>query len=205
MTEIEDKFVNDFYETNAKSFSDTRRCGWDWIDDFVNKLNEQSTFYYDIGCGNGRNLTIGNSIGIDNCQAFIDEINQNGKKAIKSDMTEIKLPSESTDAIICIAAFHHLATIERRLKALTEMRRLIRLNVKMLLSVWSINQPENRKVQFDKYGDSYVSWTKNNQTYNRYYYIFQIDEIKQLFESTNWKIINHYWKEGNEVFELEAI
>lgn len=204
MTEIEEKHVSQFYDANSKSFSNTRHSGWDWIDEFIANLDDHE-FYYDIGCGNGRNLRIGKSIGIDNCQNFVDEVNASGKIAIKSDMTHIDLPSNSADAIICIAAFHHLSTEERRIQTLLEMKRLIRPCGKLLLSVWSINQPENRRIQFDKYGDVFVTWTKQNKSFDRYYYIFQIDEIKNLFTQTGWKIIAHNWREGNEVFELVSM
>lgn len=204
LPDIEEKYVLGFYDNFAKSFSNTRQSKWDWIENFLNK--HKNGFYYDFGCGNGRNLTPNLSIGIDNCQSFVDEVNASGKHAILSDMaSDTKLSTASADHLICIASLHHLITNERRLKALHEMRRVIKLGGILLLSVWSITQPENRKLEFNKYGDVYVDWKKNGLSYPRYYYIFHIDELTQLFKLTNWHIITHTWQEGNEVFELEAI
>lgn len=197
---IETVYVKDVYEVIAKHFSVTRVFTWDWIRSFIEKLENNSTIY-DIGCGNGRNMNFPNQnfIGIDNCCNFIDICKRDGKNVINSNMTKIDLPDDSADAIICIAAFHHLSSIENRIKALNEMRRLIKPNKKILLSVWSINQPKKTRVTFNKYGNSIVKW---NNIYERYYYIFNNKEIKQLFKIANLKLLQHNYDCGNEIFIL---
>ena len=197
---IETVYVKDVYEVIAKHFSVTRVFTWDWIRSFIEKLENNSTIY-DIGCGNGRNMNFPNQnfIGIDNCCNFIDICKRDGKNVINSNMTKIDLPDNSADAIICIAAFHHLSSIENRIKALNEMRRLIKPNKKILLSVWSINQPKKTRVTFNKYGNSIVKW---NNIYERYYYIFNNNEIKQLFKIANLKLVQHNYDCGNEIFIL---
>ena len=197
---IETIYVKDVYEVIAKHFSVTRVFTWDWIRSFIEKLENNSTIY-DIGCGNGRNMNFPNQnfIGIDNCCNFLDICKRDGKNVINSNMTKIDLPDDSADAIICIAAFHHLSSIENRIKALNEMRRLIKPNKKILLSVWSINQPKKTRVTFNKYGNSIVKW---NNMYERYYYIFNNNEIKQLFKIANLKLLLHNYDCGNEIFIL---
>ena len=197
---IETVYVKDVYEVIAKHFSVTRVFTWDWIRSFIEKLENNSTIY-DIGCGNGRNMNFPNQnfIGIDNCCNFIDICKRDGKNVINSNMTKIDLPDNSADAIICIAAFHHLSTIENRIKALKEMQRLIKPNKKILLSVWSIHQPKKTRVTFNKYGNAIVKW---NNIYERYYYIFNNHEIKKLFKITNLKLISHNYNCGNEIFIL---
>lgn len=197
---IETVYVKDVYEVIAKHFSVTRVYTWGWITSFIEKLQSNSTIY-DIGCGNGRNMNFPNQnfIGIDNCSNFLDICKRNGKNVINSNMTKIDLPDNSADAIICIAAFHHLSTIENRIKALNEMYRLIKPNKKILLSVWSINQPKKTRVTFNKYGNSIVKW---NNIYERYYYIFNNNEIKQLFKIANLKLLQHNYDCGNEIFIL---
>ena len=200
MNIIKDKYVKDTYEEIAEHFNMTRVFTWKWIKDFINKVPYKSIIY-DIGCGNGRNM-IGNHhtfIGIDNCNKFVDICKKKGNLVLNSDMTQINLPDNSADAIICIAAFHHLNNLNDRINALNEMKRLIKPNQKILLSIWSINQPKKTRVTFEKYGDVFVKW---NHKHIRYYYIFEINEIKNLFQKVGLLIESHFYDCGNEIFIL---
>ena len=201
--DIEKIYVKNIYEEIADQFKVTRVFTWSWITDFINKLNDNSIIY-DIGCGSGRNLIFDKHlmIGIDNCQKFIDICLKDNKLALYSDMVNINLPSKSADAIICIASFHHLSNEKNRLNALFEMKRLLKNNGKILLSVWSINQPKKTRVTFSFYGDNFVTW---NKKYNRYYYIFKINELKQLFIKSGLSILDHKYDCGNEIFILTNI
>ena len=115
-------------------------------------------------------------------------------------MTNINLPSDSADVVICIASFHHLSSDENRIKALNEMKRLIKSNGNIIISVWSINQPKKTRVTFDHYGDNIVYW-KNKHP--RYYYIFKLDELEELFNRTKLEIVNKIYDCGNEIYILK--
>ena len=58
----------------AKHFNDTRTYKWNWVNEFLDSLNNNS-IVYDLGCGNGRNMVVSNNnlkfVGIDNCENFI--------------------------------------------------------------------------------------------------------------------------------------
>lgn len=200
LSNFEKTNVKEVYEEIAEHFKVTRVYTWPWIKEFIETLSNKSIIY-DIGCGNGRNMIFDNHImiGIDNCKKFVDMCLKDNKFAIQANMTNINLPNSSADAIICIASFHHLSNYKNRIKALLEMKRLIKPNHKILLSIWSINQPAKTRVVFNSYGHQLVSW---NHKYKRYYYIFQIDEIKLLFQISGLKLINHNYNCGNEIFIL---
>ena len=198
---IEKKNVKEIYEIIAPHFNVTRIYTWLWVDSFINNLPSGS-FIYDIGCGNGRNMHFKQHtfIGIDNCEKFISMCREKKLLVQLANMTKINLPNCSADAIICIAVFHHLSTHENRIKALLEMKRLIKPKTgKILLSVWSINQPLKTRITFTNYGHNMVNW---NKKYKRYYYIFQINEIISLFEKVGLKILEHNYDCGNEIFIL---
>jgi|TARA_B100001093_G_scaffold515193_1_gene590973 alkylated DNA repair protein alkB family protein 8 len=198
---IEKTNVKDVYEEIADHFKVTRVYTWSWIKIFISKLKNNSIIY-DIGCGNGRNMDFENQtfIGIDNCKKFVDMCLNDKKLAILANMTNINLPSNSADAIICIASFHHLSNRENRIKALYEMKRLIKPECQILLSVWSINQPKKTKIVFNSYGNQMVTW---NHKYKRFYYIFRVEEIKTLFIECGLIIIDHKYDCGNEIFILK--
>ena len=196
--------VKDVYEVIASQFDNKRYAQWDWIETFLDRF-EPNSLVYDIGCGPGRNIRTG-MIGVDNCENFIKICKNKNKDVILGDMTDLPLESNSGVGIICIAAFHHLNNPSDRFKALMEFKRVLKPGSHIMISVWSINQSHagkgNRKLTFH-YGDNLVPWNSNGVIYNRYYYIFEINEIKELFEKAELKLVDHFWNHGNEIYILE--
>jgi ubiquinone/menaquinone biosynthesis C-methylase UbiE len=192
--------VKEVYERIAEHFNEKRFSKWDWIEEFLDEFPANS-LVYDIGCGSGRNIRPG-MIGVDNCDNFLKISNSKGKDVIKGDMRYLPLDDNTGIGMICIAAFHHLSTREDRLKALLEFKRVLKIGAKIMISVWSINQGENRKLKF-YYGDNIVPWNNNGTIYERYYYIFENEEIKKLFQEAGLRLIKHFWNHGNEIYILK--
>lgn len=206
-SQIELKNVKNVYEEIAGHFSNTRVYKWSWVDNFLNKLKNNS-IVYDLGCGNGRNMNHGSLkfIGIDNCENFIKICKERNLEVINSNITNIPLNNCSADAVICIAVFHHLSNEKNRIDALFEMKRLVKNGGKILLSIWSINQPSKTRRNFSNYGNNIVLWNNNKgKIYERYYYIFKLDEIRKLFEKAGLIILNYEYNCGNEIFTLMKI
>ena len=202
-TNIEINNVKNIYDNIATDFSDKRFETWEWIKTFLNKLPNNSRIL-DIGCGNGRNMLDPRHtfVGIDNCATFVNICKNRGLNVVYSDMAELPFEDNSFDAIISIASFHHLSSIERRIKCLEEMKRVISHNGKILLSVWSKNQSHNNKKKF-RYGDNYVPWKNIDGSVKgiRYYYIFNNTTLKTLLKK-HFVIKKWYWDYGNEIIEL---
>lgn len=202
--DYETKYVTNVYGKIAPYFNERRVFTWSWIANFINSIEHNSTIL-DIGCGNGRNMQNPNYnfIGLDICHEFINICKKRGMNCIYGDMCNIPIETNSIDAIISIASFHHLSNKERRITALNEMKRVLKPNGKILLSVWSIDQPKKTRRTFTKYGDTIVSWNQYGKDYDRFYYIFRLDEIRDLFKEVNIEIIDYQWDCGNEVFILK--
>ena len=200
----ESQHVTDIYNKIGRHFDAKRVNQWSWITHFVENCIPQNSYILDIGCGNGRNMTYPNHNfqGLDSSQIFVDICKDKGLKCELGDMCSLPYDDNSFDAIISIASFHHLSTQERRINALKEMMRVLKPNGKALISVWSITQPKKTRRKFTQYGDTIVPWKTPKNTYKRYYYIFQIEEIYSLFINCGFTVINHYWDTGNEIFEL---
>jgi alkylated DNA repair protein alkB family protein 8 len=203
---LETTYVKEVYEEIAPHFSKTRVYKWSWVIDFLDSLKRDS-IVYDLGCGNGRNMNHGSLkfIGIDNCENFISICKSKNLSVINSNITKIPLDNNSADAIICIAVFHHLSSIENRIQSLLEMKRLVKQGGKILLSIWSINQPQKTRRSFNNYGNNIVLWNSYGKVYERYYYIFKLDEIKELIKRAGLIILNYDYSCGNEVFILMKI
>jgi len=222
VNEKETKFVKDVYNKIAPHFNHTRVYKWAWINDFMNCYNSLD-LVYDIGCGSGRNITppkycdkmLNNDfpkcIGIDNCREFINICREKNLDVIECDMLSLPFDDNTADGIISIASFHHLSTRDRRINALMEMKRVLKYSNmdnknginsgKILLSVWSINQPEKTRRKF-KYGNTIVPWNNNGEVFDRYYYIFKNEEMIELFEYVGLRAERHFWDCGNEIYIL---
>ncbi len=192
----EDTFVKGAYDKISNEFKKRRVFTWKWCDNFINELKKHSTLL-DIGCGTGRNMNYKDiyTIGID---ISIEQLKECDENTIQCDMTKMPLKNNSIDNIISIASFHHLTTVERRNQCLSEMRRILKPGGKILLSVWSFDQPKKTRRIFNSYGDTIVYWRE----IPRYYYIFKKNEIINIL-TVYFKIINYFWDCGNEIFILE--
>ena len=192
----EDTFVKGAYDKISNEFKKTRVFTWRWCDNFMNELKKHTTLL-DIGCGTGRNMNYKDiyTIGID---ISIEQLKECDDNTIQGDMTKMPFKNNSIDNIICIASFHHLSTLERRIICLSEMKRVLKDGGKILLSVWSINQPKKTRRVFSTFGNTIVYWKK----IPRFYYIFTKNEIIDLLNNY-FTIISHIWDCGNEIFILE--
>ena len=204
--------ISQVYNNIAKEFKDTRHYNWQWVTDFIEEYvnkDEYSKNVLDIGCGSGRNIKAYNTekikiIGLDNSEEFIKICQNEDLDVVLSDMTTLPFPDNYFDNILSIASFHHLVSNIDRLNALNEISRVLKPKETLILSVWSKTQPAKTKRKFDNWGDNMVPWKSlTKEVFQRYYYIFEISELKTLFLKTNFSIISHKWECGNEVFILE--
>jgi len=190
--------LSETYDIIAKDFAKTRIFTWTWTDEFMENIQKYSTIL-DIGCGNGRNLCYKNMImyGLDLSVEQLKNFSLENNNRIQANMISIPFRDNSFDNIIAVASFHHLRTLLERRQCLLEMNRVLTTGGKILLSVWSINQPNKTKRTFNEYGDTIVYW----KNIPRYYYIFQLEEITQLLQEYFF-IENYKWNCGNEIFIL---
>lgn len=179
---IEQTYVIDFYNNNAKSFDDTRYAPWPVVKTFIDNL-PTGACVCDIGCGNGKNQ-YRKDLYYTSCDNSL-EMCKLVPQAVLCDCTTLPFSSASFEYVICIAVLHHLADESRRLNALHEIKRVLKKDGKALISVWG-NQP--------KYGcgDQYVSW--NHKSMQRYIHFFSKSEIESLCSQifTKYSVIEDY-------------
>jgi ubiquinone/menaquinone biosynthesis C-methylase UbiE len=204
--EYERKYVHDTYNKIASHFSATRYRPWPQVESFLKSLSPDSIMV-DVGCGNGKNLGIspGISFGCDICPKLLDIARERGHNVIQCDALALPYEDNFADTVISIAVIHHFVTEERRISAIQEMLRILKLNGRMLIYVWA-NEKEGM-VQ----NDCFVGWEKNCKQldendkdiiHKRYYHFFNTGELEDLclragnciiersyFDKENWAVI----------------
>jgi ubiquinone/menaquinone biosynthesis C-methylase UbiE len=206
MVAYENEHVYDVYEAIASNFSITRSYEWSWIREFHESLRKNSNIL-DIGCGNGRNIEFYRHLnhiqGIDTSHEFVRICQEKGLSVIQGNMCNMPYGDETFDALTVIASFHHLDCVDHRITALSEMNRILKPGGKILMSVWSKEQPKKTRRVFEANGDTLVPWKSNDgKVFERYYYIFKKDELENLITNAGFKIDSWEWECGNEVIVL---
>jgi SAM-dependent methyltransferase len=65
-----------------------------------------------------------------------------------ADCIHLPLRSNSCDAAICIAVMHHLSTAGRRIRCLSELRRIVKLGGLINVQAWALEQEVDSKRKF---------------------------------------------------------
>lgn len=165
------------YSVISERFDETRRNPWEEFEWFAAYL-EQNQKLLDVGCGNGRLAAFLKNkkieyTGIDNNKELIAIARGRhpyAKFAI-ADQTAVHFPNESFDHVWNIAAFHHVPSKKLRLQALKEMKRVLKKDGLLILTVWNLWQKKYRKYTVKsilhnllfgeyEYNDTFIPWGK---------------------------------------------
>ncbi len=200
------------YDEISKEFSESRAFAGKEFEAYKDYLRPGQTII-DLGCGNGRLLQFIEKeasnwhqktfhyVGLDTSSNLLSEARKKypGKTFQRGDMTKIPLKDKSADIIFCIRAFHHLPTRNLRQKSLKEIKRVLKPQGILILTVWDLWQKKyfwqlmkalgRSIVSFGKYApnDTFIPWGKTKKP--RYYHAFTLKELHKLFIGSKWNII----------------
>lgn len=212
---------NDFFTTFSKSRENMK---WEEIDYFLDllwKKNSDSISILDVGCWNWRLIghiekkwiEITNYLWTDLSSWLITEAkklypNYNFQELDMIELKKLDIISSPArgrlgggwwepnlfDYIFFIASFHHLKTIEERIKVLKQAKNLLKTNWTIFMTNWALNSELNQ----EKYKNSFIENSKNefwSQDYNikiweytRFYHSFSLIELEYLFKKSWFEI-----------------
>lgn len=153
---LEQAYVHDVYAQIA------RECGAcspvrSHIKEFLFEELEFGSILIDIGCGDGKYLNLNSglfSFGLEKCgDWFSGDTNHEARTPnsrqirgdfLLGDVLNVPIRDEFFDAALCCGVLHHIATFERRIVALREIARVLKIGGKILITVWAFEGREVR-------------------------------------------------------------
>ena len=98
-------------------------------------------------------------------------------------LSELPFNNDFFDFAICISALHCVEKEENRKKAIEELYRVLKKTGKAEIGVWNKNSKRFKNSPKNKY----VNWRDKGK---RYYYLYNENEIHDLFKSVGFKILS---------------
>lgn len=205
--------VQHVYDNIAKDFDRTRFKVWPIITKFIESLPANCTLA-DIGCGNGKNISLSrkdiNYKGMDLSKEFVDICIDKGLDVIQGNILNIPFETNHFDNSMSIAVIHHLSERSDRIKAISELLKITKINGLILLYVWAFSQPEKSKRKFKSYDEMVPYKTLTGEIYYRYYHLYKEGELEsEINEVTdynyNYDIIESGYDYGNYFVIIKKI
>lgn len=188
----------------APDFSRTRWRMWPEFKNFREYV-EDGDKVLDAGCGNGRLLELlGDKdidyVGVDFSENLIKIAQKKHPqyKFLVGDVLDLSLEDNSFDVVFSVAVLHHIPSKEFRQKVLEEVRRVLKPQGTLILTVWDVWGKKKAWLNVLKYGflkilgktkldflDVLVPWGKKTL---RYYHYFTKTELINLVNKAGFEI-----------------
>jgi ubiquinone/menaquinone biosynthesis C-methylase UbiE len=166
-------------------------------------LKNQKGNIVDFGSGSGRNLinlkTKGKMYLVDFSKEMINFAKERAKENkvdaefFVASLTKTKFEDSFFDAGIFIAALHCIPHPARRDKAVKELFRILKPGAEVFVSVWNKDSSWFR----NKPKEKYIAWKDKG---DRYYYLYDADEVYELFKKWGFEIRKKFNPERNIMF-----
>lgn len=200
--------VKDTYDLIADEFANTRQNP---VKEFpiYDKYIKKTDFIVDLGCGNGRLLLSiprkTTYIGIDNNNKLLELAKKKHpqNEFINGNQLKIPVKDKTADVLINIRSFHHIPSKKLRETALSEMKRVLKKDGILIISVWDLWQPKYAKElilavlrslitlgSYD-YNDAFIKWGKKVK---RYYHAFRYKELYNLIGRAGFTVLESHKK-----------
>lgn len=102
---------------------------------------------------------------------------------VKSDLIELNFSDNFFDYAICISALHCIEGEENRLKAVKELYRVMKKGGVARIGVWNF---QSKRFNQKQGKEKLIKWTNKGE---RYYYLFDEQEVHDLFKKVGFKIV----------------
>ena len=199
------KKITQDYNRIADIYSRARPQPWKEMEFLGKDFLENGDKVLDLGCGSGRfsetmeekNIEY---VGTDNSEKFIEIAKKRypNLKFLLAEAKNLPFPENYFDKVYAIALFHHLPSKEYRIQVLKEIKRVLKKEGLLILTVWNLWQKRKTKKLIFKHAllkilgkskldfkDILMDWGGEK---NIFFHCFTKKELKNLVKKTNFKI-----------------
>lgn len=106
----------------------------------------------------------------------------------QGDAREMPFADDFFDYAIVVATLHHIEGEEKRLKVLTELKRVLKHDSEAFITVWNKWQPRF----WLKKKDVLIPWKLKEKTVYRYYHLFAYGELEKLLKRAGFEVIKSF-------------
>ncbi|MAF13599.1 MAG: hypothetical protein CMI53_01770 [Parcubacteria group bacterium] len=219
---ILDKNVSD-YNQIAASFSQVRTQLWDEFK-VIQDLIKTGDKVLDLGCGNGRLRLLSRDqnvkfdyVGVDSSQELIkiaesnNDFKMDSQQFLVASMLKLPFADNSFNVVASVAVFHHIPSKQMRLKALQEVKRVLKPGGTLIMFNWNRWQKDylHYIIKYTRlkligksdldFKDILIPWM--NGEVKRYFHVFTLGELKKLVKLSGLKLEENYlsdWKNGDK-------
>lgn len=110
----------------------------------------------------------------------------------EADVRCLPYRDETFDWAVSVATYHHLKDRDERLKALRELRRVLKPGGEAFVTVWNRWQ---RRFWFHR-REVAVPWRTRGKTLYRHYYLFSYPELEKLAGEAGFKVLKSFPESG---------
>ncbi|MFA5714555.1 MAG: methyltransferase domain-containing protein [Candidatus Paceibacterota bacterium] len=193
------KTVSD-YNSIAEKYSSVREKEWKEMDFLFDKHLKANDVVLDFGCGNGRFYSsfVKNNVryfGVDPSSKLIEIAKANYPSADFQTAAIDSLPFSENyfDKVYSIAVLHHIPSYEYRVQFLKEIKRVLKPEGYLILTVWNLKEKIKasgffewfRRTKLDR-GDVFLPWYGSKDTY---FHCFNLEELVQLVKDSGFNVI----------------
>ncbi len=203
------ELVRDDYDKQAHTFARSRDRMWSELR-FLFDYSRKGDKVLDLGCGNGRfsqYLRESEYTGVDFSKNLIEEAEERFPSKLFKVGSALQIPFEEKtfDKVYSIAMIHQVPGKDNRIKALQDIKRVLKINGFAFLTVWNIKKNDKA---FKNYSFRYIHCEDDLKQMtliekikdfltprnfflkgNRYYYIFKRGELTYLSQLAGLTVV----------------
>ena len=195
------------FDTIAEEFCHSRRRVWKSLED-AGPFEGQTVL--DLGAGSGRNvryllekgaaLVVAADVSSEMIKVLTSNLKEEFRGTVhplRCDAIHLPFQASTFDKVIFVATIHHIPNRTSRLRAMEEVRRVLKDGGTVLITAWSLIQKRFLRAlpgmvagwfKGREFGDTYVPWGGER----RFYHLFKLGELRSLVERAGFLIEKAY-------------